>query len=147
MKVSKILKFVSLIIALIAVYFFVQVSTNGDGIEGDTEALNNAVAGFISFTKILLIITALIVVAFMIIDVIKHPAKLKKTLIGAVVFLALFGLAYALSNADRVETSTQVIEAGSDLSKKVGTGIKFSFILGAIAFAGFIYDSVKSLLK
>ena len=147
MRVSKILKFVSLIIALIAVYFFVQVSTNGDGVEGDVEALNSAVGGYIGFTKILLIITAIIVAAFMILDVVKHPAKLKKTLIGLVVFFALFGLAYILADASAVQTSAGLIEEGSDLSKKVSTGIIFSFILGIIAFAGFIFDSVKSLLK
>ena len=147
MKVTKILKFVSLIIALVAVYFFVQVSTNGDGIEGDVEALNSAVGGYIGFTKILLIITAIIVAAFMILDVVKHPAKLKKTLIGLVVFFALFALAYVLADASAVQTSAGLIEEGSDLSKKVSTGIIFSFILGVIAFAGFIFDSVKSLLK
>ena len=147
MRVSKILKFVSLIIALIAVYFFVQVSTNGDGVEGDVEALNSAVGGYIGFTKILLIITAIIVAAFMILDVVKHPAKLKKTLIGLVVFFALFALAYVLADASAVQTSAGLIEEGSDLSKKVSTGIIFSFILGVIAFAGFIFDSVKSLLK
>ena len=147
MRVSKILKFVSLIIALIAVYFFVQVSTNGDGVEGDVEALNSAVGGYIGFTRILLIITAIIVAVFMILDVIKHPAKLKKTLIGLVVFFALFALAYVLADASAVQTSAGLIEEGSALSKKVSTGIYFSFILGAIAFAGFIFDSVKSLLK
>ena len=147
MSVSKILKFVSLIIALVAVYFFVQVSTNGDGVEGDVEALNSAVGGYIGFTNILLIVTAVIVAAFMILDVIKHPAKLKKTLIGLVVFFALFGLAYVMADANKVITSSEVIEEGSALSKKVSTGIIFSFILGTIAFAGFIFDSVKSLLK
>jgi len=147
MNVSKILKFVSLIIALVAVYFFVQVSTNGDGIEGDVEALNSAVGGYIGFTKILLIITAIIVAVFMVLDVVKHPAKLKKTLIGLVAFFALFGLAYVLADSSKVVISGGVIEEGSALSKKVSTGIIFSFILGAIAFLGFILDSVKSLLK
>ena len=147
MKVSKILKFVSLIIALIALYFFVQVSTNGDGKEGDVEALNAAVASSISYTYILLIITVIIVAFFMVLDVVKHPAKLKKTLIGVVAFLILFGIAYALAGDGKVEVSSGIIEKGSVLSKRVSTGIIFSFILGIIAFAGFIFDSVKSLLK
>ena len=147
MKVSKILKFVSLFIALIALYFFVQVSTNGDGKEGDVDALNAAVASSINYTYILLIITVVIVAFFMVLDVIKHPAKLKKTLIGVVAFLILFGIAYALAGDGKVEVSSGIIEEGSVLSKRVSTGIIFSFILGIIAFAGFIFDSVKSLLK
>jgi len=147
MKVSKILKFVSLIIALIALYFFVQVSTNGDGKEGNVEALNAAVSGSISYTYVLLIITALIVAFFMVLDVIKHPAKLKKTLIGLVAFLILFGIAYGIAGDGKVVTSTGVIEAGSALSKRVSTGIILSLLLGIVAFGGFIFDSIKSLLK
>jgi len=147
MKVSKILKFVSLIIALVAVYFFVQVSTNGDGIEGDVEALNSAVGGYINFTKVLLYLIALILIVFMVMDIIKHPSKLKKMIIGVVAFAILFAIALALSKSDRIETSTEVFEAGSKLTKNVGTGIWLSFILGIIAFGGFVFDSVKSLFK
>ena len=147
MKVSQILKIVSLIISLVAVYFFVQVSTNGDGIEGDVEALNSAVSGFIGFTRILLTLTVVLVVVFMILDVVKYPGKLKKTITGLVTFAALFVLAYVLADSGEVITSSEVIKAGSSLSKNVSTGILFSFILGALAFGGFVFDSVKSLLK
>ncbi len=147
MKVSKILKAVSFVIAVIAVYFFVQVSTNGDGVEGDVEALNSAVAGFISFTNILLYLTAIIIIVFVVLDIVKHPAKLKKSLIGLGIFVALYFVAYALAGDGEVVTSDKVIKAGSDLSKKVSTGIIFSAILGVIAFGGFIVDSVKSLIK
>lgn len=147
MRVSKILKIISLIIALVAVYFFVQVSTHGDGVEGDVAALNSAVGGFIGFTRILLILTIAIVVVFMVSDIIKHPKKLKKVVIGIVAFATLFALAYVLADAKEVITSTEVIKEGSDLSKKVSTGIYFSLILGIIAFGGFVFDSLKSLLK
>lgn len=147
MKASQILKIVSLIISLVAVYFFVQVSTNGDGVEGDVAALNSAVGGFINFTRILLILTVALVVVFMILDVVKYPGKLKKTLIGLAAFAILFFIAYALADSGEVITSSEVIKAGSSLSKNVSTGILFSFILGALAFGGFVFDSVKSLLK
>ncbi len=147
MKVSKILKFVSLIIAIVAVYFFIQVSTNGDGKEGNVEALNSAVDGFITFTKVLLYITGAIVAAFMILDVIKHPSKLKKTIIGLVAFAALFFLAYMLADSSEVITNTGIVKEGSSLSKNVSTGIMLSAILGVIAFGGFIFDSIKSLIK
>ena len=147
MKASQILKIVSLIISLVAVYFFVQVSTNGDGVEGDVEALNSAVGGFIGFTRILLILTIALVVVFMILDVVKYPGKLKKTITGLVAFAVLFVLAYVLADSGEVITSSEVIKAGSSLSKNVSTGILFSFILGALAFGGFVFDSVKSLLK
>ena len=150
MRVSKILKLVSFIIAIVAVYFFVQVSTNGDGDSGDAAldaALNGAVGGFINFAKILLYFIAAIIIVFIVLDIVKHPKKIKSIVIGLVAFAVLFGIALVLSKSDRIETSTEVFEAGSKLTKNVGTGIWLSFILGIVAFGGFIFDSVKSLLK
>ncbi len=143
MKLSRILQIIALVIALIAIYFFVKVATAEEG----SEKLASAVSGSIGFTKWLLIGVGLLVAAFMVLDVVKHPKNLKKTLIGLGIFLLLFLLAYMISDDGAVETSNGVVEAGSSLSKRVSTGINFSMILGAIAFFGFIFDSVKSLLK
>ena len=143
MNLSRILQIISLIIAFVAVYFFVKVSTGEEG----SEALSSSVGGFINFTKFLLIGVGLLVAVFMVLGVVKDPKVLKKTLIGLGLFLLLFLVAYMISGDEAVTTSTGVVEKGSAISKRVSTGINFSMILGGIAFAGFIFDSVKSLLK
>jgi len=143
MNLSRILQIVALVISLIAVYFFVKVSTGDEG----SEELASSVSGFISFTKYLLIGVGLLVAAFMVLGVVKDPKVLKKTLIGLGIFLLLFVVAYMVSGDGEVITSTGIVEKGSTISKRVSTGINFSIILGGIAFAGFIFDSVKSLLK
>jgi len=148
MKVSKILKIVSAIISIVAVYFFVKVSTNGDGIEtGDIEAVQSGVQGFMTFTFALLILILGIIVIFVVFDLVKNPAKIKKTVIGLVTFAVLIFLAYAMAEATEVVLNDETIEAGSSLSKNVSAGIILSAILGIIAFGGFIFDSLKSLLK
>ena len=143
MRVSKILKIVSLVIALIGVYFFVKVSSGEEG----SEALSGSVGGFIAVAKWLLIIIGIIIVAFVVLDMIKHPSKLKKSAIGLVAFAILLGLAYMLAGDEQVITNTLTVEAGSSLSKNVSTGIVFSAILGIVAFGGFVLDSVKTLFK
>ncbi len=143
MKLSRILQIISLVIALFAVYFFVKVSTGEEG----SEALSRSVNNFIGFTKWLLIGVGLLILVFIIMDIVKNPKNLKKTLIGFAVFGLLFLIAYMISGSEAVETTNGIVEAGSTLSKRVSTGITFSAILGGIAFAGFIFDSVKSLLK
>lgn len=143
MNLSRILQIIALVISLVAVYFFVKVSTGEEG----SEALSSSVGGFINFTKFLLIGVGMLVTVFMVLGIVKDPKVLKKTLIGLAIFLLLFVVAYVISGDGEVVTSTNVVEAGSTLSKRVSTGINFSMILGGIAFAGFIFDSVKSLLK
>ena len=143
MSVSKILKIVSFVIAIVGVYFFIQVSSGEEG----SEALSGAVGGFITVAKWLLILIGIIIIAFVILDMVKHPSKLKKTAIGFIAFGILFVLAYVLASDGEVVTNSAVVEAGSSLSKNVSTGIVFSAILGIIAFGGFVFDSVKSLLK
>ena len=148
MKVSKILKIVSAIISIIAVYFFVKVSTNGDGVEtGDIEAVQSGVQGFMTFTFALLALILGIIVIFVVLDLVKHPAKIKKTVISLVAFVVLIFLAYAMADAKEVVLNDETIEAGSSLSKNVSAGIILSAILGIIAFGGFVFDSLKSLLK
>jgi len=148
MKVSKILKIVSAIISIIAVYFFVKVSTNGDGVEtGDIEAVQSGVQGFMTFTFALLALILGIIVIFVVLDLVKHPAKIKRTAIGLVAFVVLIFLAYAMADAKEVVLNDETIEAGSSLSKNVSAGIILSAILGIIAFGGFVFDSLKSLLK
>ncbi len=146
MNISRILKIVSAVIALIAIYFFIKVATGEEG----SEALSGNVSASIAFTKMILIGILILIVIFMTLDVIKHPKNLKKTIIGLVLFGVIFVIAYMLAGSEEVIASAGkkvLAEEGSSLSKNVSTGIVMSALLGIIAFGGFILDSVKSLLK
>lgn len=146
MNISKILKIVSAVIALIAIYFFIKVAGGEEG----SEALSGDVSATIAFTKAILIGVMLLIVVFMVLDIIKNPKNLKKTIIGLALFGVIFVIAYVLAGSEEVIASAGkkvLAEKGSSLSKNVSTGIVMSAILGIIAFGGFIFDSVKSLLK
>ena len=150
-KFSKILTLVAGLIGLIAFYFFIRIVMVGDDIiETDAEVQASIVSPFINFAKFVLIATALIAVVFSIVNLVKHPQVLKRTLIGVAALAGLLVAAYAVSSDAAVtDTVGRVLEDGEagSVSKWVSTGINFSAILGVVGLAFFLFDFVKSLAK
>jgi len=134
------LKFITLIISVIGIILLVRVIQTG----GD----ESTVGTIINYTMLILIITVAITLLFSILNLLKNPATLKKTLIALVVFGVIFAINYMVAG-DGVSYNTKhevMLEAGST-SKLVDAGIKFSMTLGVIAFLLVVFDSVKSLVK
>ena len=83
---SKILSLVAGLIGLIAFYYFVRIVMTGDDtLETDLEAQASIISPFITFAKWILIATGLIAVVFSMINLVKHPKVLKRSLIGVAV--------------------------------------------------------------
>ena len=124
--------------------------------EGDDPITESAslqasiVSPFITFAVIVLIITAVISVVFSILNLVKHPQVLKRTLIGIGALAVILIIAYSVSSdAAVLDVSGRVLEDGEagSVSKWVSTLINFSFVLGAIGLVFFLVDFVKSLVK
>ena len=149
-KLSKILTLVAGLIGLIGFFFFVRILMEGDdAIKVDADLQNSILSPFISFSIFLLIVTAVIAVAFSAVNLVKHPTVLKRTLMGLGVMAVFLVIAYTLADDGAVMSLGKVLkdgEAGS-VSKWVSTGINFSAILGIIGFGAFFVDFVKSLVK
>lgn len=148
-KVSKILSLVSGFIGLVAIYFLTRIIMEGDdAVKESLELQNSLVSPFVSFAKIILIITTIITLVFSLWNLIKHPKLLKKTLIALAAMAVLLIISYGMaSDAAVTNASGNVIkdgEAGST-SKWVSTGIWYSMILGGIGLGFFLWDFVKSL--
>ena len=148
-KVSKILSLVAGFIGLVAIYFLTRIIMEGDdAVKESLELQNSLVSPFVSFAKIILIITTIITLVFSLLNLIKHPKLLKKTLIALAAMAVLLIISYGMaSDAAVTNASGNVIkdgEAGST-SKWVSTGIWYSMILGAIGLGFFLWDFVKSL--
>jgi len=137
-NITKYLKFISLIIAVIGAYFFIKILSNG----GD----DATVGMFIGFTKWVLIITVIIVLFYSIWNLIKHPKALKKAILTLVALAVVFGIAYMIADGGEVVTKAGTLAAGGK-SKFISAGIWFSILLGAVAFIGFIFDTIKTLVK
>ncbi|MCF6351174.1 MAG: hypothetical protein L3J23_09155 [Flavobacteriaceae bacterium] len=142
-NITKFIKFISLFIALVGAYFFIKILTiDGD----DVSALSRPVSLFINFTKIVLYITIAIVLIFTVKNLLKNPKAMKKALISLGALAVVFALSYMMADGGKVVTSAGTLEAGST-SKLVSAGMWFSILLGAVAFIGFIFDTVKTLVK
>ncbi|MDP2068648.1 MAG: hypothetical protein Q8K04_06745 [Lutibacter sp.] len=150
-KTSKILTFVTGFIGLVGFYFFVRIVMEGDDAIKEDGALQASILSpFISFSIFLLIATALIAIIFSLLNLTKHPEVLKRTLLGVGAMALLLVLAYVFATDEATtDAMGKVIldgEAGS-VSKWVSTLINYSFILGSIGLAFFLFDFVKSLVK
>ena len=150
-KVSKILSLASGLIGLIAIYFLVRIIMEGDdAVKESLELQNSLVSPFVSFARIVLIITTVITVIFSLWNLVRQPKLLKKTLLSLAALGVLLLIAYMMaSDAAVTNISGNVIkdgEAGST-SKWVSTGIWYSLMLGGIGLAFFLWDFVKSLVS
>jgi Na+/H+ antiporter NhaD/arsenite permease-like protein len=150
-KLSKILSLVTGIISLIAVYFLIRIIMEGDdAVKESVDLQNSLVSPYVSFAKIVLYITAIIAVVFSVLNLIKHPKLLKKTLISVAALGVLLAIAYAMADDGATLNASGVVledgEAGST-SKWVSTGILYSLILGGVALLGVLADFVKSLVS
>lgn len=150
-KISKILSIVTGAIGIIAIYFLARIIMEGDEVVKESlELQNSIVSPYITFAKVIFIITAVLAVGFSLLNLVKHPKALKKALMSIVVLGVLLAIAYMMSSDAAVTSvSGNVLkdgEAGST-SKWVSTGIWYSLILGAIALLGIFADFVKSLVS
>lgn len=150
-KVSKILSLISGLIGLIAIYFLVRIIMEGDdAVKESLDLQNSLVSPFVSFAKVILIITTVIAVVFSLWNLVRQPKLLKKTLISLAGLGVLLLISYMMaSDAAVTNVSGNIIkdgEAGST-SKWVSAGIWYSMILGGIGLAFFLWDFVKSLVS
>ncbi len=150
-KISKILSIVTGLIGLVALYFLMMIIMEGDdAVKESVDLQNSLVSPYISFAKVVLYITAILAVGFSIVNLVKNPQLLKKSLISLVALGILLAIAYTMADDGETLTAAGNVvkdgEAGTT-SKWVSTGIWYSVILGGVGlfiiFGGFIKSIVS----
>jgi len=143
---SKILTIITAIIGVIGVILFIRVMMAGD----DSVAVDSSVNAFVYFAKYLLVITAVIALVLSLLNLVKNPQALKKTLLGVAILAVLFAVSYAVASDAAVTDSFGNIvkngEAGST-SKWISALINFTGILGLLGLVAIGQGFVKSLIK
>jgi len=150
-KISKILSIVTGIIGLVALYFLMMIIMEGDdAVKESVDLQNSLVSPYISFAKIVLYITAILAVGFSILNLVKNPQLLKKSLLSLVALGILLALAYGMADdGATINAAGNVVKDGEagTISKWVSTGIWYSVILGGVGiliiFGGFIKSVVS----
>jgi len=150
-KLSKILSIVTGVIGLIAIYFLIRIIMVGDDtVKESADVQNSLVSPYITFATIILYITAIIAVVFSLLNLIKHPQLLKKTLMSVVALGILLALAYVIADDSATLSASGIVlkdgEAGAT-SKWVSTGIWYSLILGGLGLVAIFSGFVKSLVS
>ncbi len=148
MNTYKIFKYVAAAVGIIGIIFLVRMMmVGGDAIESDPNKQGVANA-FVMFAFWLLVIVTAITVVLSILNLVKNPQNLKKTLMGLAALGVLLAISYFMSSGDEVLDSFGKIvpggEAGST-SKWVGTLITFTGILGAIGLVTIALGFLKKL--
>ena len=150
-KFNKIAKIAAGVLGLIGVVMLVRVMTaDGEALVTDVELQSSVLDPFVSFTIMMLYLTAGIAVVFSIVNLVKHPAALKKAIISLVVLGVLFGIAYAMaSDAEITGPNGTFIEGGEEgtTPKMVGTLIKYTYILGIIGLVTVVWGSFRTMMS
>ncbi len=121
-----------------------------DAVKESVDLQNSLVSPYISFAKIILYITAILALGFSILNLVKNPQLLKKSLISLVALGLLLALSYTMADdGETLNASGLVLKDGASgtTSKWVSTGIWYSLILGGVGllviFGGFIKSIVS----
>lgn len=161
MDKSKILTIIVAAISLIGVFFLVRIIMAGDdAIENSADLQGSIVDPLITFSQFLLIATAVIAVVFSILNLVKHPEALKKTLMVLAIFVGLFLVSYFTASDElatdaggkvlQIKDMQNNILSGPDatsITKRVTGMINFTGILGLIGLLLIGFGFVKSLVK
>lgn len=96
---------------------------------------------------ILIVIGVVSAIVFPLINAISQPELLRKSGIGVVGILIVFGIGYAISDS---ELTTKFIQSGVEtegLSKMIGGALTMVYLLMGVAFVGIIYTEFSKAFK
>lgn len=147
----KIAKVGAALLGVIGVVLLVLVVMPGDeAVKNDLAVQKRTVDPFVTFTFVMMGITTVLALGFSLWGLIKNPAALKKAFFTLMTLGILLGIAYAWSNdaavTDKYGTILEDGQAGP-VSKRVGTLIYYTYILGAVGLATVVWGSLKSLFS
>jgi hypothetical protein len=98
------------------------------------------------FGYLLLFVAAGASIVFPLLYAIKHPDVFKKSLVGVVSLIVLFGISYALSGSD-VTAKQAAIGVTEGSSKMIGAGLTMLYLVMAGGVIALIYSEVNKATK
>ncbi|WP_028892286.1 hypothetical protein [Tenacibaculum sp. 47A_GOM-205m] len=142
-------RLITIVVALLSLVGIVLFLTTLGVNEDDKAAMSDAVSPLVTYSLVLLGLTAGVTVLASILSLFKNPAALKKALLGLLGMGVLLVVSYILSaDGQVIDANEKVIAAaGSSVSKNTSTGIWLSVILILIAGGFFVWDLLKGLVK
>ena len=154
MMLHKILKYLVILLSVIAAGFFIYtIAAGDDGIKDNLEGIQSAtVVPLMWFAYIMLGLTVAAVVIFLLINLATNPAALKKTALSVGIVLVIVAIAY-FGFADGSDAANDAIELddGEFLteanSKLIGASIYTFYIMAILAVGSIIWTGATKLIK
>lgn len=140
MSLQKIVRLIALLVGILGIVFWILLL-------GSTDPYTDIM---INIAKILVIVTAAVVLLFTLLNLVSHPKKLKKALIAVVSFLIVVLIGYALAkgnNIDLDEMAEKGINVTESTSRTVGAGLITFYILAILAAGIMIFSGIGKFFK
>lgn len=148
MNILKIMRILVAVIGVVAAIFLIRIIGVGD--DEIKAGQDGVVLPLMYMAYVALVITIAAVLFFTIINLIKKPALLKKTLINVGLFAAVVVIGYVLSSGTDLDLKPFIskgLDVTESTSKYVGMGLITFYLLTVIAIFSMIYTGVKNLFN
>lgn len=148
MSIVKIMRIVVAVVGVFAAIFLVRIISVGDDVIKAGQ--DSVVQPLMYMAYVALIVTIGIVLFFTIINLIKKPSLLKKTLINVGLFAVIIVIGYVLSSGTDLDLRPFIskgLDVTESTSKYVGMGLITFYLLTVIAIGTMIYSGVKKLFN
>jgi uncharacterized membrane protein YecN with MAPEG domain len=151
-KTNKILVIAMWVIFLISVILMVSLIANVNSENEADIAMNDWIGTNLSWTYVLFIIAAAIILAFSVYQMVTEKKALKNGLLVVGFFIVIFGVAYLFTDDSIPQFlgAQRMIEEGSltpKISQWISVGLNATYILFGLAICAFIYSSVSRFFK
>ncbi|HNS18373.1 MAG TPA: hypothetical protein PKI34_11180 [Bacteroidales bacterium] len=146
-KIIKIASYLSIAILIIGAVFTLLIAFYGKNFDINPGLKNQLLNPYFTITLIVLLLTALAAILFPFFMLIKNPKQLLKILavIAGVVVIAL--IAYAVSRNVFSAEELQKLNTTAQVSKTVGAGLIFTYIIVGITFVALIVTSLLNMFR
>ncbi len=148
MSIVKIIRILVAVVGVVAAIFLIRIIGVGD--EEIKAGQDSVVQPLMYMAYVALILTIVAVLFFTVINLIKKPALLKKTLINVGLFALVVLVGYVLSSGTDLDLKPFIskgLDVTESTSKYVGMGLITFYILTVIAVISMIYTGVKKLFN
>lgn len=138
---KNIFKGVSIILIVIAAIYQIVVFTQGDS------PSDSVLNGYFTLAYIAFGLSLVFAIVFPVIQIFADPKAAVRSLIGVGILIALWFVAYALSDNSFTPMELEKMKTTANISVMVGAGLIYTYFIFAIAIVAIIYASISSLFK
>jgi len=146
-KFIRIASIISVVLLAIGVIFTLLTALYGKDFETNAGVRDRLLNPFFGITLAILILTALAAILFPFFAMIKQPKQLIRVLLVIVGVVVVALISYAIAGNELSPERLQKLNTTAHVSKTVGAGLLFTYIIIAVTFGALIVTSVLNMFR